>query len=292
MCPTGQGMMKGHGFMSFELFKTIIEQSKGYLYNINLHHRGESLLHKDIEKFIIYAKKNGIYTNLHTNGSLLTEEKSKMILRSGLDLLSFSIDGFDSDTYRNIRGKGDFNKTITNIKTFLELKMANKSSKPYTIIEFLNINGFKKRWESEKKRFLEIFNGLPLDKFTIKEPHNFTGDIQVSEGCNKSIHKSKCLLLWYSMTILWDGRVLPCPQDFLARYIIGDLKKESLIDIWNGKKLQYLRKKMVANDLKDFSHCISCDRLYRKTFLGIPIEGVKRFFHENLLRDNLHEQQP
>ena len=46
-----------------------------------------------------------------------------------------------------------------------------------------------------------------------------------SEGKNfriKSSSYTPCMFLWYSMSILWDGRVVPCCIDFKGEYILGE----------------------------------------------------------------------
>ena len=78
------------GFMEFSLFRKIIDEAKDFVFDINLHHSGESLLHPDIIEMIRYAKQAGIYTRMHTNATKLDEKKAQGILDAGLDFLSFS----------------------------------------------------------------------------------------------------------------------------------------------------------------------------------------------------------
>ena len=122
MCPQSEPGSIERGFMKFELFKKIIDEAKTFVYDINLHHRGESLLHPELARMIDYAAKAGLYTRLHTNATILDEEKARAILEAGLDFLSFSFDGFTAETYEKIRRRANFETTINHISNFLKLK--------------------------------------------------------------------------------------------------------------------------------------------------------------------------
>ncbi|MDD3887516.1 MAG: radical SAM protein [Patescibacteria group bacterium] len=72
---------------------------------------GEPLTRKDIIDLIQYAKKQGFYTILHTNGLLLTKEKLEMLAKF-LDQINLPIDGCDEDTNMIIRKRGVFEKVL------------------------------------------------------------------------------------------------------------------------------------------------------------------------------------
>ena len=68
------------------------------------------------------------------------------------------------------------------------------------------------------------------------------------------VENEVCSVIFYSMTINSDGTVSACCSDWNQEIIIGDLKNESLMQIWQSnvlKKLQKLhlqkkRKKTIA----------------------------------------------
>ena len=77
------------------------------------------------------------------------------------------------------------------------------------------------------------------------------------------------------MSILWDGRVVPCCIDFVGEYLLGDVRKESLLEIWNGDKLVELRKKIIGRRYKEVNLCKGCDVLFKPKILGIPVRSIK-----------------
>jgi len=63
------------GYMDFKLFEKLIEEVKEFVYDINLFHRGEPLLHPEIFRMIEISKNKDIFTRIHTNATLLSNDK-------------------------------------------------------------------------------------------------------------------------------------------------------------------------------------------------------------------------
>jgi len=275
------------GFMDFNVFKKIIDEASGFTHDVNLFHRGESLLHPEIFRMIKYAKKKGLYTRLNTNATLLNEERSRQILHSGLDFLSFSFDGYERKVYEDIRMGANFDKTLNNILDFLSVKKKLAKSIPYTtftIIEFSDCSSSEGKGKI-KKEFKRKFDSLPLDQFVVRKPHNWAGGYDVKEfTSNKG--PIRCTFPWYSLTIFWDGSVLPCPQDFHGKLILGNVKDSSLLEIWNGPKEILLRENLSGQQHKNVVACDRCDRPGRKKILGIPIAELGRFLKDNVVGYN------
>ena len=70
---------------------------------------GEPLLRKDIFKLIEYAKKQKLFTILHTNGILLDTDKI-LKLRKIIDQINLPLDGYDEKTNSEYRGLKHFDK--------------------------------------------------------------------------------------------------------------------------------------------------------------------------------------
>ncbi|MBN2199445.1 MAG: radical SAM protein [Candidatus Aminicenantes bacterium] len=275
MCPNKDLDRSQKGYMDFALFRKIIDEASRFVFDVHLLHRGESLLHPDFFRMVSYAHRAGIVTRFHTNGTLLDEEKSRQLLASGLDQFAFSFDGYDAETYERIRVKADFEKTVGNIIRFLEIKKETGARRPITILELIDFPGlFRGEGEKKRKAFLARFRGLPLDKIKIKKLHNWAGETESGRRAGSYI---PCTFLWQALIIFWDGTVLPCTQDFHGLTAVGDVKKSSLADIWNGEKMRELRRRISVGNIKGLPVCEKCDRLWRPQFLGVPREYLWRF---------------
>lgn len=272
------------GYMDLELYKKIIDEIRGEVYDIYLHHRGESLLHPELFRMVSYARFRGIYTRLHTNATLLDKEKGAGLLDSGLDFLSFSFDGYDMETYESIRHGARFEKTLDNIINFLKLKKERRSKSPFTAFTIIE---FPERIlpAGVKADFLRQFQSLPLDSIRIRRPHNWAGDYNT--GNNRKglfFGFNPCTFLWYSLSIFWDGTVVPCPQDFYGDLAIGSVKEASLLELWNSNREISLRNMMDRKKCQNLHPCSNCDRIWRRNILGVPLEGLAAFLKDNLKR--------
>ncbi|MBI5197655.1 MAG: radical SAM protein, partial [Nitrospirae bacterium] len=205
------------GYMDFGLYRKIIDEARDFVYDINLFLGGESLFHKEFPEMIRYARAAGIGTRLSTNATTLTKEKTAALLDAGLDFILFSFDGFEKEIYEKIRVNANFEKTLDHITAFLREKARRGARKPFVVfqvIEFSDLTGRGK--EREREAFLRRLEGLPIEKFSFIQPHTFGGKIEreAEKGFRAVTRRYvPCTFLWYSMTVRWDGTVVPCCVD-------------------------------------------------------------------------------
>ena len=277
MCPNKSLGEDDKGMMEMDLYRRVIDQAAAFVHDMNIHHRGESLLHPQLPEMVGYAAERGIAVKLHTNATLLDEEKSHQLIRSGLDLISFSFDGVDAETYERYRKGASFETTVGNIINFLRIKKELGSAKPTAVLEMMDLSGVDRRYNLDgKDAFQRRFNGLPLDRLAIKRPHNFGGSVRLSPGGDPSLKPlTPCTILWHSLVVLWNGDVAPCPQDFFGEMVMGNVREERLVDIFNAQKLVALRQKMLSRQVDESSPCARCDFIRRPTVLGIPVQSLK-----------------
>lgn len=226
MCPVNNGMERKKGFMDINLFKKIIDDNP-HLDFVLAFQWGEPLLHKNFFEMIEYANNKGIRTMITTNGTLLDDEKIERLATSGLERLTFSVDGI-GDTHTSIRGF-DYYKLKENI---IQLKNARDRLKSKLKIDISMV--IFEDTEGEVEKYYKEWRGI-VDR------------IQVIPRFVPAARKNKCRELWRGTTVvLWDGRVTICCADYDGKAIIGDVNKERLINIWNGEKMKNLRR-MHAN---------------------------------------------
>ena len=96
------------------------------------------------------------------------------------------------------------------------------------------------RIRSEKEHFTNRAGNVP--KFSIpKEPL-----------------KNFCAKPFVHIYITFNGKALLCCQDWKHEEIMGDLKNQSLLEIWNNEKYQRVREKLL-NLNRTGMICENCD---------------------------------
>jgi len=240
------------GFLDIDFLKRIIRENKKVLSRqfIWLHFNGEPLLHPHLSEIIKILKKNRIRTRFSTNAVLLNKKKALELMEAGLDYIVFSIDGYIKKSYENIKLGANFEKVEDNIRNFLEIKK-DKGFKTKTQVQFIKM----KENKGEEKLFINKWRKTDINYINIKSFCSRAGKvygmdrfIDISTLIKRIKRRLPCFYFWETLVILWNGKVICCCQDLLGELEVGDLKKETLIDIWNSPKLIELRKKQLEND--------------------------------------------
>lgn len=274
-CPTGnpkliKGTGRYQGQMDFELYKKIIDDLKEFdsqIKVLRLYKDGEPFLNKKFPDMIRYAKDSGIvpYIDTTTNGFLLEPERIKPVLDAGLDKINISVDGMSDEQFLDFTGvKVDFEKYVEGIKRLYDMK-GNCEISVKIAGDFLT--------EEEKQRFYDTF-GDYADRIFIENvapcwPEFGVEDrlkVDITRGIyNQPIKEiSTCPYLFYSVSVNSDGTVSLCFLDWARKLIIGDLRKQSLKEVWDSDilfehQINHLRGKRKENptckECGQLSHC-------------------------------------
>ena len=284
VCPNQDLPEADKGDMAWPLFKHVIDQGDEFAFEINLHHRGESLLHKEAGRFIRYAAAKGTFCKLHTNGTLLRGETAEAILASGLQRLSISFDGFSAASYEKNRVGASFAQVTENIAAFLERRRQLQKKIPRLAIEVMEISPAAEETAERarcavRKEFIRRFRKLGLDEVLFKKTHNWAGHLGGADAAGKF---SACTFPWNALVVFFNGDVAACAQDFFGRQRLGNAGDKPLLEIWNGLPMQRLRQAFAAADISAFPACCGCDRIDRRTLAGIPREYLKRMLFRRM----------
>lgn len=103
---------------------------------------GEPFVRKSTTlKLIKKIKECGMFGNINTNGSLLTKKDIDEIVKTGWDMIMFSVDGPDAKTHDFIRGvRGTFQKVKTALQEIKKLKKRYRQDKPKVVFNTVLTN--------------------------------------------------------------------------------------------------------------------------------------------------------
>ena len=270
-CPSGlRQFTRPTGSLDIIGFKKYLDKIEKNLIYLTIYFQGEPYLNKHFFDFVKYAKTKNIYTATSTNGHFLNDENARQTIESGLDRLIISLDGTNQETYSSYRKNGNFETVISGIRNIVEWKKKLKSKKPFTILQFLVL----KSNESKIDEIKQLAKDLGVDELQIKtaqfyefengnslmpENKEYSRYIKNPEGkyILKNKIKNRCLRMWQSLVITWDGNVVPCCFDKDATYQMGNLNDTSLKEIWKNKNYNSFRKKILKNR-KSIDICCNC----------------------------------
>lgn len=224
--------------MSFELFRYIFDKinSETSQYDtLTFPGLGEPLLDETLDDKITYAKKHGYTVLMLTNGSLLTPERFKRLEDIGLDSVRVSIYGDSPESYNAIHGTKNtdlFQKVKKNLTEISRIK--NKTS---LLITYNVVDGYN---DSELESWIEYWKDK-VDLLEVWRPHNWV-DGRVYRVIQEEKLKT-CGRPWNTpLQIQVDGTVNMCCFDFDGKLLLGDLKTQTLKEIFESSMFKKILK--------------------------------------------------
>ena len=121
---TGITRTRQAGMLDVELFKRVIDEAGPSLVRVDFFNYGEAFLHKRAVEMCEYVKTKfpHVYLYTSTNGLALTDETARRLVHSGIDEVTFSIDGASQETYVKYRQRGDFARALSNLRAMADEK--------------------------------------------------------------------------------------------------------------------------------------------------------------------------
>ena len=130
---TGITRTRQAGMLDFDLFTRVIDEAGPSLGRVDFFNYGEAFLHKRAVEMCEYIKSRypDIFLYTSTNGLAFNEENARRLAHSGIDEVTFSIDGASQDTYVKYRQRGDFAKALANLRAMADEKAKHGRDVPY-----------------------------------------------------------------------------------------------------------------------------------------------------------------
>lgn len=244
---------------------------------------GEPTVIQDTKKIIDLALKinPSIKFGTMTNGLLFDQYWQNLFVDHGF-MVNFSLNAVDKTTYESIQRHSNYEKVWGNLKNLIALKNEKKSSLkifisfvilPDNIQQLTDFVKMGQQLGVDRVRFFFDASMLPdkTDLVTkeVKKTIKLIEDKQIDlaiEGLacfydyycsNKNITNNykdkikedvkKCTAPWTSLYIDHQAKVQFC---CMSNLILGDLKKQTLENIWNNSKALKFRKRITGNDFR------------------------------------------
>lgn len=226
---------------------------------------GEPLLRKDLAELIRYAKKKGVHTvSITTNGTILNQRVRAQLIESGLDHVEVSIDAATAETYEKIRRSPLFAKVVENTIGYIDEVKRHDPDRRVSVSFVL---------QTDNRHELEMFRSFwegRADQVYVREYHQHNS---LMDDAGRIAHKENrfrhpCPYLWDRIIIHHDGKVRFCEGDWQAKHAIGNVREQSLKEIWLGEQYRRLRQQHVTGTF-DHPFCNPCTDWREITWPGL-----------------------
>ncbi|MBW8865923.1 MAG: radical SAM protein [Acidobacteria bacterium] len=130
---TGITRTRQAGMLDFDLFRRVVDEVGASLVRIDFFNYGEAFLHKRAVEMCEYIKSRfpHIYLYTSTNGLALTEAQARRLVHSGIDEVTFSIDGATPESYAKYRQRGRFEVAVANLRAMADEKRRSGRDVPF-----------------------------------------------------------------------------------------------------------------------------------------------------------------
>jgi radical SAM family protein/iron-sulfur cluster protein len=161
---TGITRTRQAGMLDFELFRRAVDEAAPSLGRIDFFNYGETFLHKRAIEMCEYIKSRfpHVYLYTSTNGLAFTEEQARRLVNSGIDEVTFSIDGATPESYVVYRKRGDFEKAIRNLRAAVHEK--RRAGRDVPFINWRYILFTHNDSDEEMQRARDLANDIGVDR--------------------------------------------------------------------------------------------------------------------------------
>jgi len=253
---------------------------------------GEPLLDKNLIEKIRYARSKKKITDIWFYTNLIPLSKSNVndLLTSGLTTLKISTCICDEKTFEKLY-KVDGYKTVqrnihlicernNQLKKKVNIRLSMRVPKPFSkITDNTDFKSIKQYFKDDEIHFFdELYDSWGG---RIKE-----SDLPSGYGiCENKFDMTKepCYELFRKINVLYNGEVNFCScRDLNADLKIGNIKDDSLLDIWRGGDLKRIREDWLKGLVPDL--CSGCQRyLPVSDFYQTQTKNIiNRFFRTKL----------
>jgi radical SAM protein with 4Fe4S-binding SPASM domain len=269
-CPTGHpDLLKQYGrkpvFMSYELFCKVVDDMRGFgrmAKRVNLYKDGEPLLNKRFPDMVRYMRSAQVTETIwvKTNGQLLKPELNKELVSCGLDMIGVSVTGVNAQMFLDIsKVKVDYEEYRAGVLDLYQ-QSRGTTTRISTKIADVGLSA------EQKQKFIDDFSDR-CDFIAIEGLHGWsTSEVfDFRLGTNQSFDgtprapKIACPLVLYMLAVSSNGDVSICNDDSFHLHRLGNVKDESLVDVWNGARLRDFRLMHLEGRKHENAACKNCD---------------------------------
>jgi organic radical activating enzyme len=253
MCPAST-TSRARGTMSDATFARIVEQilQLPTKPTVTMHGTGEPLLYKKLGERIRTLAQHGIPVYLQTNGALLTRTRAFDVIDAGVTSIEFSIESLTKEVFERIRVGLDLDEVITNVLSCIEIR--NKLNPAVNVGLVCIVNEETEAGQAAYERFFDE-HFAPGDQLTIVPRHNFAR----SYASVAKPSDAACGFVINSLSIQYDGIVNLCCVDSERVHALGDVHKNTIVEIFNGEAFDRIRRAHLEGRRREIGLCTDCN---------------------------------
>ena len=224
---------------------------------------GEPMLHPQMVDLIEYAKARGARIWLNTNGSMFgplpkLRQKLERLVRAHIDLIEFSMDAGDAQTYAVLRPPHGgpvrnptqwWERMVSNVRAALEFRKALRAPSR-VVVSIIRQEAMEGKLDAAVQFWLK---DVGVDEVITRKFLTWDDNTSISFGSALDRHlyadllterKDPCVWPFERLNVDTLGRVALCGQDigFRTAELFPTVWEKSIREIWQGEAFAWYRR--------------------------------------------------
>lgn len=226
-----------------------------------LHGYGEPLIDKNIAERVQACTDRGLPTYFSCVPANISVKRAEKVMRAGLTVLKFSMDGLSDEKQVEVRGKfNNFEKSYRTMLSIIDMK-AKKGYKTLIVPTMIALDEEDDSREMHEK-FLDMWKGYDVFAYVKSQDNRWYFEDDATMENKSHYEKQYCEYPWTSITVMADGSAVPCTQDYNCEMAQGNVSEQTLKEIWNGGKYRQLRHWHLTGNFPKRHKCNErCDQI-------------------------------
>jgi len=248
----------GRGMMNLDIFEKIVKELVEYDdLCLTLGGCGEPLAHPELVPMIEAAKAAGIFgINIETDGRRLKGDLAERLRGAEVDTICVYLDANSAEVYEKVKGQGGYDELAGQVEDFLTQR---NGGRPIVVPILVKTRETMGEMEAFYDRWIRQGGCAVIEGY-----NDFAGQIADRSVMNMAPPKrAQCRRLAKWMTILADGTVTICGQDYQGEGGVGNVKEKTVEALWRSGELEDLRRAQSEGRYEVNNLCSACREWHR-----------------------------
>nr|WP_298719426.1 SPASM domain-containing protein [uncultured Steroidobacter sp.] len=263
-CPR-ESLTRPLGFMPLSDFELVLERVGTHAGRVDLHGFGEPLLDAQLPAKVAVLKERwaeAIPTIYSTLGCAIPASRLSALVGAGLAHIEVSFYGADERSYELAHGVDRFELAKKNLELLVRARARMGSKLRIVVRRFPEHEHIKQPGASEEvvRAHYEWMMSLGVEFIRERPLHNYGS----GRAYNRAGTLDACSVIWglryRILQVTWDLHVIPCCFDFDASVPLGNLREQSLQEIFCSEEYRKFYLAHASNELSNYPVCVRCER--------------------------------
>ncbi len=221
---------------------------------------GEPLLHPQLDEILGILSRAGIFgVALRTNGLALNDAVIASLVEHRIDVVALLLDAWTDDFYRRLHDGQELATVTAAVERLEAARGAAHQVEPVVLPHLIKTTETIDEMDDFFDGWIRRVGWAVIEGYS-----HHAGQLPDLSVVDMSPPlRAPCRRIRQRCTILADGGMTLCDQDFVGVSTVGSLHETSLADLWQGESLSAARAHHQAARYDELPLCAACNEWHR-----------------------------